>query len=495
MAMGSGSSVGTSDRDHRLARAVSSACEPLEVRRLFAASWTGTSASEYIEIVMQDPTHYNIRVGGVVVATLDTSRPREIWAGSGDDTIVIDSSVPASVDLILVGQSGSDTLIGGVGDDTLYGDNYGDSGSPTYNDSLTGNDGNDFLSGGRGSDTLEGGAGTDIANYMTASWATGGYVIDLVNNTAATGLTEVDSLASINTVYGSPYSDTITGSSADEYFYGHKNNDVIDAGDGNDTIDGFDGDDDLEGGLGDDSIRGGRGNDILSGSEGNDTLDGQEGNDTYGGDAGIDTAVFTNVSFIPNAPGIIVTLDDVANDSVHGYTDNIKADMDIIVGTYTADRLIGSIGNDTLIGAEGNDTLIGGDGDDLLDGGIHFDTVDYSDASNAGGVNISLDDVANDTANGFTDNVLSNVEAIIGSSGNDVLTGSASANSLFGGDGNDLIYGLGGVDTIVAGDGEDTVYGGDGGDAITVNDDDDADTVLYDVLDLLNLTTALDILL
>ena len=63
------------------------------------------------------------------------------------------------------------------------------------------------------------------------------------------------------------------------------------------------------------------------------------------------------------------------------------------------------------------------------------------------------------------------IPAVIGSSGNDVLTGRGTtaapeANSLVGGAGNDSIFGLAGADTLRGGDGDDTIEGGAGPDSL-----------------------------
>jgi len=85
-------------------------------------------------------------------------------------------------------------------------------------------------------------------------------------------------------------SDTMTGTSANEFIEGAGGNDilsgmggddVIDGGSGNDSIAGGSGDDILTGGDGDDLVTGGDGSDVLMMSGGNDTLSGGAGNDVY----------------------------------------------------------------------------------------------------------------------------------------------------------------------------------------------------------------------
>jgi Ca2+-binding RTX toxin-like protein len=68
-----------------------------------------------------------------------STRNQEIWATSGDDTVI-----GGSGDDLIDGAEGDDSLVGGAGSDTL-----------------TGEDGNDTLEGGAGDDALSGGAGAD----------------------------------------------------------------------------------------------------------------------------------------------------------------------------------------------------------------------------------------------------------------------------------------------------------------------------------------------
>jgi Ca2+-binding RTX toxin-like protein len=68
------------------------------------------------------------------------------------------------------------------------------------------------------------------------------------------------------------------------------------------------------------------------------------------------------------------------------------------------------------------------------------------------------------------------VEAIIGTPGNDVLTGSNAADSILGLAGADVIQGLAGADTLSGGTGNDLVSAGDGDDKVT--GDEGADNLL-----------------
>jgi Putative metal-binding motif/RTX calcium-binding nonapeptide repeat (4 copies) len=128
----------------------------------------------------------------------------------------------------------------------------------------------------------------------------------------------------------------------------------------------------------------------------------------------------------------------------------------------------GEAGNDDLAGSTSFDTLDGGSGDDTLtprgfgdivNGGADFDTVQMP----AGGVTVTLDDVANDGKTGENENIHSDVEKVAGGSGNDQLDGSNGPNALDGGDGNDTLTGLGGADTLTGGGGNDVMQARDGG--------------------------------
>jgi Ca2+-binding RTX toxin-like protein len=138
----------------------------------------------------------------------------------------------------------------------------------------------------------------------------------------------------------------------------------------------------------------------------------------------------------------------------------------IFVDNGTRLNAFGEAGNDDLMGGNGIDALDGGPDDDLLTpvgpfddvhGGTGFDTVRMP----GGGVTVSLDDAAND-GTGTSENIHSDVEKVVGGSGNDQIDGSAGANTLDGGDGNDTLTGLGGADTLTGGVGNDVIQARDG---------------------------------
>ena len=122
--------------------------------------------------------------------------------------------------------------------------------------------------------------------------------------------------------------------------------------------------------------------------------------------------------------------------------------------------------NDAMHGGDGNDLLFGGDGADAMFGDAGTDTADYTGRPSR--VVVSIDGVANDGKTGEGDNVMGDVENVIGGLGNDQLTGSAIANRLDGGPGDDTLLGEGGPDVLIGGLGIDTASYADQSASVTV---------------------------
>jgi Ca2+-binding RTX toxin-like protein len=91
-------------------------------------------------------------------------------------------------------------------------------------------------------------------------------------------------------------------------------------------------------------------------------------------------------------PGVTVTLDGAANDGTIGENDNIKADVEGLLGSRGGDTLTGQAtavanvfngyeGNDTLNGNAGDDSLTGGRGTDSLFGGANADMLFSADGN------------------------------------------------------------------------------------------------------------------
>lgn len=268
-------------------------------------------------------------------------------------------------------------------------------------DTLIGGTGNDVISGGTGGDILDGGAGTDTLSYATSA---AGVTVNLALNTARGGDAQGDVIANF---------ENITGSNGNDVLIGDAGNNVI------------------LGGAGNDSIEGGAGADVLDGGEG--------GSDFLfysGSAAGVNINIATNTASGGDAEG------DVISNFEHVTGSHFD---DVIVGNDGANVLSGQRGNDTISGAGGNDTINGGAGADILDGGEGNDTLTYATGSAGVIVNLTTNTASGGDAEG---DVISNFENVIGSSGNDSLTGDDRDNILQGGAGADSLDGGAGEDTL-----------------------------------------------
>jgi len=191
-----------------------------------------------------------------------------ITGGNGNDTIVVDPSVPAGARVRINGNADNDNLVGGNGEDVLEaGENY--NGPNNGNDRLEGNGGSDVLYADPGADTLLGGAGSDL----------------LVNSVPTCQGHVYDGGAGEDTVSYARSKDnlrvTLGGSGGPP---GCGNDDKVLAD--NESLEGSDGPDVLVGDNGDNSIMGHIGKDTLIGKGGSDffeALDGQRDKIECGG--------------------------------------------------------------------------------------------------------------------------------------------------------------------------------------------------------------------
>jgi Ca2+-binding RTX toxin-like protein len=356
--------------------------------------------------------------------------------------------------------------------------------------------------------TLDGGQilVQDFANPVSPS----GGICFLVNGAARCPATNVEGIQvfagdGTNEVGAfAPFQTTIDGSTGTANTFkapGATSAGLI-GGAGPDTLTGSDGSDSISGGAGNDTIDGDDSGDDISGGADNDSLVGGGGPDQFVGGGGIDTVSYVSVGTDP----VDVSLDDDNDDGRAGENDNVRADIenviggagpDVIRGSGAPNTLSGGDGADTIYGDAGVDTLTGGfnddvlwggtSGDDLrggrendelngetgadrlegnagadkLKGGPATDTVVYSNYSVP--VTVDLDgSTFDDGAESEGDSVGADVENVIGGSGNDVLTGNASANGLDGASGDDTIDPGAGPDVVLAGLGADTVTTLDG---------------------------------
>jgi Ca2+-binding RTX toxin-like protein len=328
---------------------------------------------------------------------------------------------------------------------------------------LFGGAGNDRLVSGAAGDVFHGGDGIDTVDYQKAI---AGVTVTLSSdpNTAGTGAGG-DQLYEVENVYGSAYSDHLTGNDGNNLLRGQAGNDYLYGGAGNDTLDGGAGDDRMYGGLGDDTY-------IV-----NDATDYAIENSGEG----IDTVKSSiSIALRNNVENLVLT----GSSALDG------------TGNGLANTITGNSADNTLLGLGGNDFLNGHGGHDHLDGGEGSDTyyigsfTDYADAqiadtgsagwdilrfagTSAGtlvlGVGTGIDEVDVATNVGATANfggtTAINVDASASTSGV-IIRGNSGANTLTGTGTNDNLYGNYGNDHLIGGDGNDVIDGGRGSDVM-----------------------------
>ncbi|MCB0257386.1 MAG: calcium-binding protein, partial [Anaerolineae bacterium] len=359
-----------------------------------------------------------------------------------------------SVRLLTFGsQGGDDTLLGNAGSDMVYGEDgndtvFGGGGfdlvdGGTGNDSVYGGGGIDTLLGGAGNDTLDGGlladtisgdAGGDFASYAQS---TAGVTVDLSDLLPESGGdAEGDQIVLV---------EHLIGSNSNDILVGRKDPAVVATPDPpeNNSLVGLDGDDSLFGLSGLDYLRGDTGNDFLQGGSGADTI--------IGGTGALDTA-----SYRDSNAGVAVDLSDNSTESGGTAQGDFLTQVENLIGSSLADTLTGNLTNvvNAFYGGSGADTLDGRQGGDTLDGGSGNDWSYYRTSGNA--VMVDLLDGLPESGGDAQGDVLTAVENILGSSGNDVLRGNGVANILVGGSGNDLLRGSLGLDSLIGGSGLDT---------------------------------------
>lgn len=270
--------------------------------------------------------------------------------GNGDDQLQSGSMVLmmlASGDAgsdVLFGGYGNDTLSGGLGNDTTHGaggddrlvdasDIFGATSTEGGADTMLGEGGDDTLVAGSGPDTMDGGAGFDTADY-SARTAPVTVTVDSgsANDGAATG--EGDDVLGVERILGGSGADALTAGATASV---------------------------LVGAAGDDTLVGGAGADLLNGGDlagsagsGNDTLDGGGGPDELRGGDGIDT-----VSYATRTAGVTVSPDDVADDGQAGELDNVRSDVETLLGGAGDDVFrLRDDRKETVACGPGNDTVV-----------------------------------------------------------------------------------------------------------------------------------------
>jgi Ca2+-binding RTX toxin-like protein len=244
---------------------------------------------------------------------------------------------------------------------------------------------------------------------------------------------------------------------------------LANATDGGDSITGLAGDDLIVGGAGDDTIDGGTGGDYLHGGGGNDILRTGEGTNPGRGErlfgesgdddltGSLDTS-FLHFLFGGDGNDTIRGRDNGSNladyaDRALGVVANLAAGTAVVGGSET-DTLVGvrglrgGAGNDRITGTDFNDLILPGLGNNVVVAGLGTaDQLRYGDI--AGSVAVDLHaGTATKSADGSTD-LISGVEIVQGTNGDDTLLGDAGDNEFRPIAGADLVDGRGGFDFVV----------------------------------------------
>jgi len=405
-----------------------------------------------------------------------------LYGGAGDDQ--------------LVGQGDDDTLYGGVDDDILYGDDldqflfsgddslFGGSGADELSggmgddllsggegrDNLWGDPGDDRLSGGKGLDYLDGGIGSDTYLFSAGDSPTIGGELETLADATGQGnhirfasdvrpesldftlagesgdlileYADTDAIFLNGGLFGSietfsfgdgapiPYQDILSQHLSNAHF--------VNGGGGDDLVFGSGGDDVLTGGTGDDRLFGGDGDDLLDGGRGSNRLFGGAGADTY---------------LIPDIPSSPVQLG-----SFHHIFDSLDRSSTVRFAQDigASDLHLKFTGQDLVISA-GYQLLILNDG---ATGGL-VDRFEF-----ASGDVYSFQQLESLHAQ--------DPNSIVGTSGDDFLSGSSVNDSISGYEGDDTLIAGAGRDRLDGGPGADVMIGGEGYDTYVVDDADDS---------------------
>ncbi len=230
------------------------------------------------------------------LAPTSTSLEDVLFGGDGTDSLIGGQGNDT-----LVGGNGADSLVGGLDDDALFGGNGNDSLNGVQGDDvLSGGAGNDTLVGDQGDDTLTGGSDNDVFNF-NARFFGNDLITDFVPGVDRINLS-VLGIADLATIL--PFMFEIGGDTLIEFGYGGQAESITIAG-----------------------VR----------------------------------------------PGQLAARDFIFRVATTGLTPGSTASADHLFGGSGADTLNGGQGNDTLSAGSGSDTLIGGTGADYLIGGLGAD--------------------------------------------------------------------------------------------------------------------------
>ena len=163
----------------------------------------------------------------------------------------------------------------------------------------------------------------------------------------------------------------------------------------------------------------------------------------------IDNGTLSNVSMSADGKTVTATVNkdlDASNMSYAFVLTGNGDGLDVETGAQ-GDILTGTSGDDVLNGGAGDDTLIAapGGGNETYIGGADNDTLSFAGTNEDLVIDMMAGEVRD--TNGIVLDTFSEIENIIGGSGNDQITGDDGDNVIQGGGGNDIIDGGGGQDT------------------------------------------------
>lgn len=373
-------------------------------------------------------------------------------------------------DNVLTGGSGNDLIIGGIGNDTLYGlagddeiwgDRRSSNGQPPAgvddparigsdylvggpgNDRLFGEWGNDIIDGGTGNNYLDGGSGTDILDYEHS----GPVAINL--SEANIDLTDWGVLAVT-------YGERVRVATDDKHLW------PLNPVTGIIPVGGFPA---ATMTIPDDAACPYPWPNITIAFPGGNVLPGFN----YDPANAAARRGLGTVFHDSNSYDVVVNRYTVSAPVIPDSVDNLSR-FEIIIGSSASDIIYGHgaasttiygwYGNDILVGGAGNDYMYGGNGSDIIEGGLGNDLIVGSDTPPtppgmqletdsdwvcyyhaAGGIVANLSEIGlQDTVGAGNDQIIE-VQNVIGSKFNDVITGNSQANILLGDAGNDILTG------------------------------------------------------
>ncbi|MBJ7469751.1 MAG: hypothetical protein JHD16_00535 [Solirubrobacteraceae bacterium] len=303
-------------------------------------------------------------------------------------------------DTISGGNGGNDTLLGGPGNDTLIGRDQERPG--TINGGyvqINGQDGQDHIVGIRASNDMAAIPGVPIP----VAEVDGAHTASLDLNGGADNDTLIAMEVGPNTLAATGPAATLRGEAGNDTLVGQQvtRGQIIDAGTST-----------LIGGSGDDTLHG----EII--------------------DAGTILEPGAHVaSYADRTDPVTATLGGTTGNGVANENDTIDSTVTGLIGGSAADTLTGTPAAETLDGRAGNDTIDGRGGADHVDGGDGDDRIIFRDgaASITGGPGLDTWDASWSSTGAYLNLRFADLENVIGTSGDDLITAAPRRRGHFDG--------------------------------------------------------------